>query len=54
MTTAGTTLAPIQTPRPAVRAAVSLLVALHLFAVFLGPWAMQPASDLAVESARIF
>lgn len=54
MTTAGNTLAPIQTPRPAVRAVVSVLVALHVFAVFLGPWAMQPASDLASESARVF
>ena len=54
MTTAGNTLAPIQMPRPAVRAAVSLLVALHVFAVFLGPWAMPPASDLAVESSRVF
>jgi hypothetical protein len=54
VTTAGKTPAPTQTPRPAVRAAVSLLVILHLFAVFVGPWAMPPASDLAVGSARIF
>jgi hypothetical protein len=53
VTTAGNTPAPIQTPRPALRAGISLLVVLHLFAVFLGPWAMQPASDLAVESARV-
>ena len=54
MTTTADTLAPVQMPRPAVRATVSLLVALHVFAVFLGPWAMQPSSILAADSARVF
>ena len=34
-------------PGPKVRLAVSVLVSLHVFAVFLGPWAMPPSSDLA-------
>ncbi len=41
-------------PRPAVRAVVSLLVALHVLAVFVGPWAMPPSSTLAADSRRIF
>ncbi len=35
-------------PRPAVRAVVSLLVTLHVAAVFVGPWAMPPNSRLSV------
>jgi len=38
---------PAAVPRPAVRAVVSVLVAVHVFAVFLGPWAMAPSSELA-------
>lgn len=34
-------------PRPAVRVVVSVLVSLHVLAVFVGPWAMPPASELA-------
>jgi hypothetical protein len=42
-------------PRPAVRAAVSVLVALHVAAVFLGPFAMPPAtSELATATASVF
>jgi hypothetical protein len=54
VTTAADILAPVQMPRPAVRAAVSLLVALHVFAVFLGPFAMQPSSTVAADCARGF
>ncbi len=47
--------APIQQPRPAVRAALSVLIALHVLAVFIGPWAMPPqTSELAVTFARVF
>lgn len=41
-----------QPPRPVVRVLVSLAVTLHLFAVFVGPWAMPPSSELASSSAR--
>lgn len=41
-------------PRPAVRAVVSLLVALHVAAVFIGPWAMEPSSGLARGFAGVF
>src|SRR6185295_16555146 len=41
-------------PRPAIRALVSVLVALHVFAVFLGPFALPPSSDLAAGSFRLF
>jgi hypothetical protein len=41
-------------PRPAVRAIVSVLVILHVAAVFIGPWAMTPSSQLAVTVARTF
>ena len=40
--------------RPAVRAVVSLLVMLHVAAVFVGPWAMPPNSRLAVAVGRVF
>ena len=47
--------APSQQPRRAVRAAISVLIALHVLAVFIGPWAMPPqTSELAVTCARIF
>jgi hypothetical protein len=36
-----------QQPRPAVRAAISVLVILHVAAVFVGPLAMPPTSQLA-------
>ena len=40
--------------RPAVRAVWSLLIALHVLAVFVGPWALPPnASDLAGNFARL-
>lgn len=45
-TTLSTTDTP-SLPRPAVRAVVSVLVALHVLAVFVGPWAMPPSSELA-------
>jgi len=41
-------------PRPAVRAVVSVLVILHVAAVFIGPWAMEPNSQLARSVARVF
>lgn len=40
-------------PRPAVRAVVSLLVMLHVAAVFVGPWAMPQTSRLALGVGRI-
>jgi len=41
--------------RPAVRAALSVLIALHVLAVFIGPWAMPPqTSELAASCAQIF
>jgi hypothetical protein len=55
MTTAANSPAAAQSPRPVVRAVVSLLVIVHVFAVFVGPWAMPPQnSELAAGSARIF
>lgn len=39
-------------PRPGVRAAVSLLVALHVAAVFVGPWAMPTTSQLGETVGR--
>jgi len=41
-------------PRPAVRAVLSALILAHVFAVFLGPWAMPPSSDLARACFRLF
>ncbi|MEX0678569.1 MAG: hypothetical protein WD063_15920 [Pirellulales bacterium] len=42
-------------PRPAVRAVVSVLVILHVAAVFIGPWAMPPQnSELSATVARLF
>jgi hypothetical protein len=38
-------------PRPAVRAIVSALVILHVAAVFVGPFAMPPSSQLAATMA---
>src|SRR3990172_7505683 len=47
--------AAVGLPRPTVRVAVSLLVIVHVFAVFVGPWAMPPQnSELAAGCARIF
>ncbi len=44
-----------QPPRPAVRAAVSLLVIFHVVAVFVGPWAMPPqTSELSGGIARFY
>jgi hypothetical protein len=41
-------------PRPAVRAALSALILLHLLAVFAGPWALPPQrSQLAATCARL-
>ncbi len=41
-------------PRPAVRRLVSVLVALHVAVVFIGPWAMPPqASQLGGTLARL-
>ncbi|HEX3726207.1 MAG TPA: hypothetical protein VHV08_08185 [Pirellulales bacterium] len=43
-----------QPPRSAIRALVSLLVMLHVGAVFLGPWATPPqTSELAMTFARV-
>ena len=39
-------------PRPAVRVIVSALVIFHVLAVFVGPWAMQPSSELATTFGR--
>jgi hypothetical protein len=39
-------------PRPAIRAIVSVLVLLHVLAVFLGPFATPPTSELAMRWAR--
>lgn len=41
-------------PRPAVRVVVSLLVILHVAAVFIGPWAMPPTSLLGARIGRAF
>jgi len=42
-------------PRPAVRAVVSVLVMLHVAAVFIGPFAIPPQnSELATVLARAF
>ena len=42
-------------PRPGVRAVVSLLIAFHVCAVFVGPWAMPPqSSELAANVAVLF
>jgi hypothetical protein len=41
-------------PRPAARAIVSVLVILHVAAVFIGPWAMAPNSQLALSVAGAF
>jgi hypothetical protein len=41
-------------PRPWVRRAVSVLVLLHVVAVFVGPWAMPPSSMLASHVGRTF
>ncbi len=41
-------------PRPAVRAVVSLIAALHVIAVFVGPWAMPQTSDLGAKFGRAF
>jgi len=40
-------------PSRRVRAVVSVLVALHVFAVFVGPWALPPQnSELSASAAR--
>jgi hypothetical protein len=45
----------VEQPRPAVRAVVSVLVAFHVLAVFIGPFAMPPASsELASKIALVF
>ena len=54
MTTAAHRPATLEQPRRAVRAAVSVLLLVHVFAVFIGPWAMPPSSELAAGCARIF
>ena len=55
MTTAGQPLAPVQMPRPAVRAVVSLLVALHVFGRVSRPVGdAAAASQLAADVARVF
>lgn len=41
-------------PRPWVRRAVSVLVLLHVAAVFVGPWALPPSSRLASSVGRTF
>ncbi len=47
MATASQTTVTTPPPRPAVRVVVSLLVLLHVAAVFTGPWAMPQTSQLA-------
>lgn len=55
MATAPPDSAPITQPSAVVRAAVSVLVLLHILAVFLGPFAMPPqTSELAYNCARGF
>lgn len=54
MATVSPTIVTTPAPRPAVRAVVSLLVALHMAAVFVGPWAMPPSSRLASAVGRAF
>jgi hypothetical protein len=48
------TIETVAMPRAAVRAAVSLLVLLHVAAVFVGPWAMPPASLLGTKVGAAF
>ncbi|MBI3840250.1 MAG: hypothetical protein HY288_20195 [Planctomycetia bacterium] len=44
-----------QQPAAAVRAILSVLIILHVLAVFIGPWAMPPqSSELAASCARLF
>src|SRR3954470_18484166 len=41
-------------PSRRVRVVVSVLLALHLFAVFVGPWALPPQnSELSASAARV-
>jgi hypothetical protein len=54
MCLAPTSTDSLPTPRPAVRAAVSILVLLHVVAVFIGPWAMPPTSLLGAKVGRLF
>lgn len=51
MATAPPSVATPSQPRPAVRAIVSVLVILHVSAVFLGPLAMPPSSQLSATLA---
>ena len=42
-------------PRPAIRAVVSVLIAVHVVAVFLGPFAMPPqTSELGAALATVY
>jgi hypothetical protein len=55
MPTTPNTLPTARQPAPAVRALVSVLVVLHVLAVFIGPWAMPPQnSELGASCARLF
>jgi hypothetical protein len=54
MASAPTTIVTTPMPRPGVRALVSAIVALHVFAVFVGPWAMPQTSQLGATVGRAF
>lgn len=55
MATASPTAANPGQPRAAVRRVVSVLVILHVAAVFIGPWAMPPQnSELAATVGGVF
>jgi hypothetical protein len=55
MPTSPNILPAARQPAPAVRALVSVLIILHVMAVFIGPWAMPPQnSELGVSFARVF
>ncbi len=45
MATSPSNIVATPVPRPAVRAVVSVLVILHVAAVFVGPWAMPPQNS---------
>jgi hypothetical protein len=54
MTTTANSPVAAQPPARAVRVIVSLLVSVHVLAVFVGPWAMPPqGSELAYSCARV-
>jgi hypothetical protein len=54
MNTLEPTIVTSPAPRRGVRAVVSILVALHVAAVFVGPWAMPPSSLFAGAVGSVF